>query len=170
MDTARKTLLIVWHSRTGAARQLAEAAAEGARDVLHELDALDQLRIVTRTAGQAVAADVLQADAYLFCAPENLGSVSGAMKEFFDRCYYDVLDHVNGRPYALAIAAGSDGQGALNQVQRICSGWRLRAVAEPYIAHTDAQTPQAILAAKTLSAEQRDAARTLGGTLAALLV
>lgn len=165
-----KTLLIVWHSRTGAARQLADAAADGARDVLRELDATDQLTLRSLPAQEAQAHDLLQADAYLFCAPENLGSLSGAMKEFFDRCYYDVLDHLNGRPYALAISAGSDGQGAVRQTERICTGWRLRSVAPAHIAHTDAQTPEAILAVKTLSPAQLEAARTLGGTLAALLV
>ena len=34
----------------------------------------------------ARARQVLRADGYIFCAPENLASVSGEMKEFFDRC------------------------------------------------------------------------------------
>lgn len=164
-----KTLLIVWHSRTGAARQLAEAASEGAHSVIEELDAAHTLAVKLRAAADTDADDVLGADGYLFCAPENLGTVSGAMKEFFDRCYYDVLDRIAGRHYALAIAAGSDGSGAVRQIERICTGWRLRSAAPAYIAHTDAQTPEAILAEKTLTEEQNEAARTLGGTLAALL-
>ncbi len=165
-----KALLIVWHSRTGAAQQLAQAGAQGAHAVVRELNADRALKIKLSAADDTDVDDLLAADAYLFCAPENLGSASGAMKEFFDRCYYGVLDQLNGRPYALAIAAGSDGQGAVKQIERICTGWRLRAAAPPYIAHTDAQTPEAILAAKTLTAAQRDAAQTLGGTLAALLI
>ncbi len=164
-----RTLLIVWHSRTGAARQLAEAASQGAASVLRELETTEAVSIVSRVASEASAADLLNADAYLFCAPENLASVSGDMKEFFDRTYYEVLDRLNGRPYALAIAAGSDGNGALKQVERICTGWRLRLAAPPYIAHTDAQTPESILAPKTLTSEQCQAACELGGTLAALL-
>lgn len=169
-ETTDKTLLIVWHSRTGAARQLAQAAAEGAREVLCELGAGDALTVALRTADDTTVDDVLKADAYLFCAPENLGALSGAMKECFDRCYYGVLDHIGGRPYALAISAGSDGSGAVRQAERICTGWRLRAAAPAYIAHTDAQTPEAIQADKTLTDSQREAARVLGGTLAALLV
>lgn len=114
--------------------------------------------------------DVLQASGYVFCAPENLGSLSGDMKEFFDRCYYGVLDEISGRPYALCVAAGSDGEGAVRQVERICTGWRLRAIAPAYIAHTDAQTPEDILAEKALNETQREPAHTLGATLAALLV
>jgi len=166
----KQVLLIVWHSRTGAARQLAQAALEGARYVMHELDAEDRLEVILRAAADASAGDVLEAGAYLFCAPENLGSLSGAMKEFFDRNYYGVLDQISGRPYALAISAGSDGSGAVRQAERICTGWRLRAAAPACIVNTDAQTPQAILAEKTLSEAQREPARTLGGTLAALLV
>lgn len=162
-------LLIVWHSRTGAARQLAQAAQDGALEVIRELDAQESLRVVLRTADDTTIDDVLDADAYMFCAPENLGTLSGAMKEFFDRSYYGALDRIEGRPYAVAVAAGSDGSGAVRQLERICTGWRLRAVAPPYIAHTDAQTPEAILKEKVLDEAQRAEARTLGGTLAALL-
>ena len=164
-----KQLLIVWHSRTGAARQLAQAGLDGAQEVLRELQALDKVTVNLLSAAQATTDDLLAADAYLFCAPENLGSLSGAMKEFFDRNYYGVLDHISGRPYALAIAAGSDGSGAVRQAERICTGWRLRPAAPACIVNTDAQTAEAILAEKKLSESQREPARTLGGTLAALL-
>lgn len=168
-DKPARTLLIVWHSRTGAARQLAQAAEQGAGDALDALDARDQVKVVLRQADDAGVQDVLQADAYLFCAPENLGSLSGAMKEFFDRNYYGVLDQISGRPYALAVSAGSDGSGAVRQAERICTGWRLRPVAPACIVNTDAQTPEAILAEKHLSEAQCQPAWELGGTLAALL-
>ena len=166
---SRTSLLIVWHSRTGAARQLAQAAFEGAQSVLHELEAGSRVQVCLRPAADTTLEDMLNAGAYLFCAPENLGTLSGTMKEFFDRNYYAVLDRVAGRPYALAIAAGSDGQGALRQAERICTGWRLRAAAPGYIVNTDAQTPAAILAEKHLNTSQLEPARILGGTLAALL-
>jgi multimeric flavodoxin WrbA len=53
--------------------------------------------------------DVLSADAYLFATPENLASMSGLMKDFFDRNYYAALDRIHGRPYAALICAGSGG-------------------------------------------------------------
>ena len=164
-----KHLLIVWHSRTGAARQLAEAGRSGAVDVLEELGAVESVTISMRKADDVTASDLIEADAYLFCAPENLGSLSGAMKEFFDRNYYAVLDKIAGRHYGLAVAAGSDGRGAVRQTERICTGWRLRAVGPAYILNTDAQTAEAILAEKNLDEDQLEPARTLGGTLAALL-
>lgn len=164
-----KHLLIVWHSRTGAAHQLAQAGHEGALEALQELEALDKVAVSLLPAPEVSTANLLDADAYLFCAPENLGSLSGAMKEFFDSNYYGVLDRISGRPYALAIAAGSDGSGAVRQTERICTGWRLRLVAPACIVNTDAQSAEAILAKKQLTETQLEPARTLGGTLAALL-
>jgi multimeric flavodoxin WrbA len=155
-----KTLLIVWHSRTGGARQMAEAAARGAAE-----EAQVRTRLVrAETAGPD---DLLAADGYLFAAPENLAALSGAMKEFFDRTYYPVLDRIQGRPYAVMICAGSDGTGAARQIARIATGWRLRAVAEPLIVCTRAQTPEAILAAKTLVEDELAPCAELGQALAA---
>lgn len=151
-------LLIVFHSRTGAARQMAEAAASGAA-------AEAETRLLPAEA--AGPEDLLAADGYLFAAPENLAALSGAMKEFFDRCYYPVLGKLNGRPYALLIAAGSDGTGALRQATRIATGWRLKPVAEPLIVITHAQTPHAILAPKTLSPADLARCEELGAALAA---
>ncbi|CAN7171010.1 NAD(P)H-dependent oxidoreductase [Phenylobacterium sp. LjRoot219] len=155
-----KTLLIVWHSRTGGARQMAEAA---------DAAATGEGEVVVRrlAADEAQPQDLLAADGYLFVAPENLASLSGAMKEFFDRAYYPVLDRIQGRPYAAMICAGSDGTGAARQIARIATGWRLRAVADPLIVCTHAQTPEAILAAKTLTPDELAPCAELGQALAA---
>lgn len=166
----RKTLLIVWHSRTGAARQLADAASTGARAAAEALQASHRLDIVVRQAHEAQAGDLLAADAMLFCCPENLGGLSGAMKEFFDRNYYAVLDRLNGRHYGLLVSAGSDGSNAVRQAERICTGWRLRQAAPSYIANTAAQTTEAILAPKTIRQQDRLAGENLGGLLAALVL
>ena len=155
-----KTLLIVWHSRTGGARAMARAAAKGARTE-------PAVRTQLVTANRAGPADLLAADGYIFAAPENLAALTGEMKAFFDRAYYPVLDHLAGRPYAAMICAGSDGEGAVRQLTRIVTGWRLKAVAEPLIVNTVAQTPEAILAPKTLTEADLAACRDLGAALAA---
>lgn len=149
---------------------MAMAAVEGARDVIAELQADNDLTIIVKKADEADARDLLQADGMLFCAPENLASLSGAMKEFFDRCYYDALDQLNGRPYALLISAGSDGSNAAKQAERICTGWRLKSIAPTYIANMGAQSAEEIMAPKTLGEPDREACKTIGGTLAALLL
>ena len=149
-------LLIVWHSRTGAAQAMAAAAADGAGLAARLLGA-----------EEVNPEDLLAAGAYLFVCPENLASMSGGMKEMFDRCYYPVLGQIEGRAYATAIAAGSDGEGAQHQIDRIAKGWRLKRVAEPLIVNLGAQTPEQILSPKTLVREQASACRSLGEALAA---
>ncbi|MEY4054931.1 MAG: hypothetical protein RL519_266 [Pseudomonadota bacterium] len=148
-------LAIIWHSRTGAARALAEAAHAGAPG-----------KSIMLPAEQAQVEDLLQAKGYLFACPENLGTMSGAMKEFFDRSYYPVLGQIEGRPYATMIAAGSDGHGAQAQLDRIVTGWRLRRVAEPMIVNLAVQTSEAILAPKLVPTEALVAAGALGAALA----
>ncbi len=155
-------LLIVWHSRTGGTGAMIQAAAEGAR---------------TETAASVIwvesveVQDLLEADGFIFAAPENLGGLSGAMKEFFDRMYYPVLGRIEGRPYAQMICAGSDGSGAARQVARIATGWRLREVQPPLIVCTHAQTAEDILAPKTIGADDlarcRDLGQAMGAGLAA---
>jgi multimeric flavodoxin WrbA len=154
-----RTLLIVFHSLTGGARQMAEAAAAGAA----EESAVD-VRLLQASAAEPH--DVLAADAYVFATPENLAAMAGRMKDFFDRTYYPVLDRINGRPYATLICAGSDGQNAARQIARIAAGWRLRAIAAPIIICTHAQTPQAILAKKHIGAEDLQRCHDLGAAMA----
>ncbi len=113
------------------------------------------------------ADDVLAADGYAFCAPEHLASLAGPMKDFFDRCYYPALDRINGRPYALLVCAGSDGSGAVRQVERICTGWRLKQAAPALIINTRAQTPEAILAPKQIAHADLARCREIGAALAA---
>jgi multimeric flavodoxin WrbA len=154
-----KTLLIVWQSMTGGSAQMAQAAAEGART-----EAQVTVRLLAAT--QAGAEDVLAADGYLFVAPENLASMAGLMKDFFDRCYYAALGRIEGRPYATMVCAGSDGSGAVRQIERICTGWRLKAITPALIVDTHAQTPEAILAPKTIAPDDLARCRELGEALA----
>jgi multimeric flavodoxin WrbA len=151
-------LLIVWHSLTGGTRQMAEAAAAGAAA---------EGEVTCLAAVDAGPDDLLAADACLFATPETLASMSGLMKDFFERAYYPALGRVEGRPYAAMICAGSDGTGAARQIARIAAGWRLREVAEPLIVHTRAQTPEAILAPKIIPDPDLARCRNLGASLTA---
>ncbi len=109
---------------------------------------------------------LLAADGYIFCCPENLGSMSGLMKEMFDRAYYPVLGRIEGRPYATLISAGSDGEGAQRQIDRIATGWRLRRVTAPLIANFAAQTPDTIAAHKHVPPKLLNQCREIGAALA----
>ena len=155
-----KTLLIVYASTTGGAQQMAEAAARGA-------EVEEGVHCSLLHADVAGAEDVLAADGYIFVAPEMLAALAGQMKWFFERVYYPALDRINGRPYALLICAGSDGQNAVRQVIRIATGWRLKAVADPIIVCTHAQTPEAILAPKRIGPEDLRRCEETGLAMAA---
>jgi NADPH-dependent FMN reductase len=152
---AEPCLLIIWHSRTGASAALSRAAAFGAGSAALLVNAAD-----------AEPEMLLAADGYIFCFPENLGSMSGMMKEMFDRAYYPVLGKIEGRPYATIVAAGSDGEGAQRQIDRIATGWRLRRVADVMIVNCEAQTPEDIAAPKVVSEAALDRAQGIGMAMA----
>ncbi|WP_017672010.1 NAD(P)H-dependent oxidoreductase [Blastomonas sp. AAP53] len=156
--TDTPTLLIVWHSRTGASEAMAQAAAAAAAEE-------GPVRLLR--ADEAQPADLLEASGYLFVCPENLASMTGAMKECFDRCYYPLLGQIEGRPYAVMVAAGSDGEGAVRQIERIATGWRLRRIAESLIVCTHAQTPEDIAAPKHLHEADLARCRELGAMFGA---
>lgn len=156
--TAMTSLLIVYHTRTGGTQQMVEAAADAARD---------EIETRVKFADAAGPDDLLSADGYIFAMPENLAAISGLMKEFFDRCYYPVLGKIEGRPYALMICAGSDGQNAARQAARIATGWRLKRVQDSLIVCTHAQTREAILGEKTIGEAELAKCRELGAALGA---
>ena len=139
---------------------MAQAAARGAAS---------EVGVAVRLlhADEASPDDVLASDGYLFVTPEMLAALSGRMKFFFDRSYYAVLDRIQGRSYAILVCAGSDGQNAVRQIERIAAGWRLRAAAEPIIVCTQAQTPEAIAAPKTIPSELLSRCEDLGAAKAA---
>ncbi len=136
---------------------MAEAAAAAARK---------EASTVLKTADLAGPDDLLRADGYIFCAPENLAAIAGVMKDFFDRCYYPVLGRIEGRPYAQMVCAGSDGENAARQTARIGTGWRLKEAQAPLIICTHAQTPEEILAEKTIPEEKLALCLDLGAALA----
>lgn len=123
-----KRLLIVYHSQSGTTSQMAEAVIRGAR---HE--DVDGVEIVIREALEATATDLLECDAFILGTPENFAYMSGAMKLFLDRVFYEVEGKVNGKPYALFVRAGNDGSGAVSSLRRILTGLAVREIQEPVL-------------------------------------
>jgi multimeric flavodoxin WrbA len=156
-----RRLLIVYHSATGGSAQMARAAADAAQR------AEPVLGLRLQRAVDTAPADLLAADGYLFVTPEMLATMAGAMKDLFDRCYYPLLGRIEGRPYAALVCAGSDGSGAARQLERIATGWRLRAIAPALIVCTHAQTPAAIAAPKRIATADLGRCAERGALLAA---
>ena len=121
-----KRLLIVAHAPSDNTLALRSAAGRGARSET----GLD-VRVVAPL--QAGPDDVLAAQAVILGTTENLGYMSGALKDFFDRTYNPCLDKTQGLPYAVYIRAGSDGTGTRRGIETITTGLRWRAVQEPLI-------------------------------------
>ncbi len=129
-----RRLLIVAHGPSENTVRLREAAARGARH-----PDISGVEVAVLTPFEAGPADVMAADAILLGTTENLGYMSGALKDFFDRTYYAVLEEKQGLPYALYIRAGHDGTGTRRGVETIVTGLRWRAVNDPVICRGDWQ-------------------------------
>ena len=157
-----KQLLIIFHSVTGGSEQIAQAVAQGARQE-------PEIEVILLQAQHVQPEHLLSASGYIFIAPEMLGSLSGIMKDFFGRTFYRVLGELSGRPYAALICAGSDGQGALRQLEKIATGWRLKKVAESKVVLTRAQTKEQILQSKTLDQDALNTSEELGVFFASAL-
>lgn len=121
-----KKLLIVYHSQSGASFQLACSAREG---VLRETG----IELMWRRAWDAGLEELQACHAVLLVAAENSGTLAGGMKDFLDRTFYPALHYQFNHPYAVIVAAGNDGRGAVAQMQRILSAYPMKAVAEPLI-------------------------------------
>jgi multimeric flavodoxin WrbA len=124
----RKHLLIVYHSQSGTTSQMAEAVIRGARS-----PDIANVEVRTRAALEATANDLLWCDAFILGTPENFGYMSGAMKYFLDRSFYECVDRIDGRPYALFVRAGNDGTGAITSMRRILKGLAVKEVQDPVL-------------------------------------
>ena len=130
-------LLIVANTPSDNTRDLAEAVVRGARQSSPGPSLPGPLSIEIRfsTPLDANSELVRQADAIIIGTTENFGAMSGLIKDFFERIYYDCLEHTQGTPFALYVRAGLDGQGTLEGVQRITTGLKWKLVQEPLLLH-----------------------------------
>jgi multimeric flavodoxin WrbA len=124
----KKVLLIVYHSQSGTTQRMADAVIRGATH-----SDIENVEVRVRSALDATAPDLLDCDAFILGTPENFGYMSGAMKYFLDRVFYECVDKVDGRPYALFVRAGNDGSGAISSINRILSGLAVREIQEPVL-------------------------------------
>ena len=107
---------------------MADAVIRGAKS-----PEIEGVQTIVRSALEATAEDLLDCDGFILGTPENFAYMSGAMKYFLDRVYYDCEGKIGGRPFALFVRAGNDGSGAISSVRRILTGLAVREVQEPVL-------------------------------------
>ncbi len=129
---SKKRLLIVGHVPSPNTQRLRDAVLRGA-----EHPDVSGVEVECKSPFDAEPADVMAAQAIILGTTENLGYMSGALKDFFDRIYYPCLEEKQGLPYALYIRAGMDGTGTRRGVETIVTGLRWRAIQEPLLCRGD---------------------------------
>lgn len=122
-----KRLLIVAHAPSANTLALREAVARGA------LGASGDIAVTVKAPLEAGPADVLDTHAIILGTTENLGYMSGALKDFFDRCYYPCLEKTDALAFAVYIRARHDGTGTRRAIESITTGLRWRAVQPPLL-------------------------------------
>ena len=125
-----RRLLIIYHTQSGSTGRMADAVLKGARSETG-------VETVFKRAFDAGIDDLLGCHGLLIGTPENFGTMSGAVKDFFDRTYYPAEGKTLGLPYALFVSAGNDGSGAVREIGRIATGYGWKQVAEPVIARKE---------------------------------
>ena len=128
----KKNLLIIAHAPSPNTLKLKNAVLAGAKSY-----SLENTRIRFLPPLETNAKDILEADAIIIGTTENLGYMSGLIKDVFDRCYYECLEAKQGLPCAAFIRAGHDGTGTLNALKTITTGLKWRWVQEPIIMRGD---------------------------------
>jgi multimeric flavodoxin WrbA len=122
-----KRLLIVYHTQSGNTGRMAESVLRGAQRETG-------CETVLKRAFDTSLDDLLACQGLIIGTPENFGTMSGAIKDFFDRTYYPAEGRTVGLPWAAFVSAGNDGSGAVAQIERIAGGYGWKRVAEPLIA------------------------------------
>ena len=125
---SNKHLLIVFHSQSGSTTRMADAVIRGAQS-----SDIEGVEVRVKSALEANGDDLLWADAFIIGSPENFGYMSGAVKYFLDRSYYECEGKIDGKAFALFIRAGNDGSGAISSIRRILTGLAVKEVQEPVL-------------------------------------
>jgi NAD(P)H-dependent FMN reductase len=126
--STQKKLIIIAHAPSENTQRMVEAVIKGANHP--DISNVDVQYIFPL---EASADDIRNAQAIIIGTTENLGYMAGLIKDVFDRCYYDCLDHTQGLPFTYYIRAGQDGTGTRRALDTITTGLRWRLVQEPLI-------------------------------------
>lgn len=120
-----KRLLLVFHAPSINTQKMLNSMVQ-----IIEQENLQNLQLIVKPPLEATSEDVLKCDGIILGTTENLGYMSGALKDFFDRVYYPCLEEKQGLPVAAIVRAGHDGTGTCRALNTILTGLRWRWVQE----------------------------------------
>lgn len=128
-----------------------------AKEVAKGVDSIDNIEPVLKNASEATLEDLIECDGLVIGSPEYFGYMSGVIKDFFDRTYEAARGRreIFKKPYTVFISAGNDGSGALNAIERICTGYQFKKIYDPLVLKGD------------VSRDALDLCELLGKTIAA---
>lgn len=131
---SQKTLLIVGHAPSPNTQVLRDAVVRGAQHP--DIQGID---VRAQNPFETEPEHVKTAHAIILGTTENLGYMSGALKDFFDRIYYPCLEETQAKPFALYVRAGMDGTGTCRAVDSITTGLRWKAVQDHLVCRGEYQ-------------------------------
>ena len=147
------TLLVVHHTASPSLDAMLEEVLAGTR-----AEGIIGVEVVTRAALVAGPTDVLAADGLILGTPANVGYMSGALKVFFDNCYYPCLRETPGLPFGLYVHGNNDVAGAVRSVETLATGLRWKRAAP------------VVEVVGELTSSDRESLAELGGLMAATLM
>jgi multimeric flavodoxin WrbA len=122
----KKKLLIIYHSQSGNTEKLAKACFEG---IIEK----QEVAVYFKRALGTTLQDIQNCDGLIIVTPEYFGTMSGAVKDFFDRTYYPAREQNINLPFALIICCENEGEGTQRDIEKIAKGYILRKSLEPLI-------------------------------------
>jgi len=115
-------VLVLYYSRTGNTEALANAIADGSRQV-------EGVLVTIKRIDYATVQDFISCDAVAFGSPNYFGYMAGIMKDFFDKAW-SVRINVAGKVAAAFTSGGGNSNSALVSLENVIGYFKLEKVAE----------------------------------------
>ena len=107
-------ITIIYYSRKGNTKAMAEAVKEGAKAAGAEVN--------LKKAIESTAQDVLNCDAVIFGSPNYFSYMAGAIQTLLEECFIELTDKEAIKPYAVFASAGTmGGKPAIESIEEICN-------------------------------------------------
>jgi multimeric flavodoxin WrbA len=139
-------ILVMYHTFSGNTEKMANAIAEGARNV-------EDAKVIVKKVSDVSLEEFAAADAVAFGAPNTFGGMAGSLREFFDRAW-SARESAEGKPAAVFSSENEGQTKALEDIKRFVGFYKMSPVSE------------GVMAVKAPDESERQACLDLGKSLA----